>query len=208
MNIQPIVEGAGEVRAVPVLLRRLRDVANAYPLEVNPPIKRPRADLVREAGVRKAVRLARKQSDCGGILIVFDSDDDCPNEVAPRVQGWGQSESSPIPCYVVMPAREYEAWFLAAVESLRGIRGILPDATSHPDPDMRRGAAEEIRRRMQPNRRYSKPVDQPALTARFDMATVYRRCRSFRHMVSAFGMLAAGAGITLEQWPPSDWLTS
>ena len=35
MNIQPIVEGHGEVEAVPVLLRKLRDIAQTYPLEIN-----------------------------------------------------------------------------------------------------------------------------------------------------------------------------
>jgi hypothetical protein len=191
-----------------VLLRRLVVAANAYPLDVNQPIRRPRTDLVREDGVRKAVRLARKQADCAAILIMFDSDDDCPKDLAPQVQLWGQDEANPIPCLVVMPTREYEAWFLAAIESLRGVRGILADATSHPDPESRRGAAEELRKRMQPNRRYSKPVDQPALTGRFDMATAYQRCRSFRRMVSVFGLLAAGAGIALDQWPPLEWVTA
>jgi hypothetical protein len=33
MNIQPIVEGAGDVSAVPVLLRRLRDEAALYQVD-------------------------------------------------------------------------------------------------------------------------------------------------------------------------------
>ncbi len=89
MNIQPIVEGDGEVAALPVLLRRLIQTSNAYPLDVNQPIRRTRTDLVREAGVRKAVRLARLRPDCAAILIVFDGDDDCPKDIAPRVQAWG-----------------------------------------------------------------------------------------------------------------------
>ena len=208
MNIQPIVEGDGEVSAVPVLLRRLRDAAGAYSLGVNAPIRRARTDLVREDGVRKAVRLARLQQDCAAILIMFDSDDDCPKEIAPLIQAWAQTESSPIPCFVVIPTREYEAWFLATVESLRGVRGILVDATSHAAPESPRGAAEELRKRMTPNRRYSKRADQPALTDRFDMAMAYRRCRSFRRMVKVFGLLAADVGITIEKWPPSEWMTS
>jgi len=68
MKIQPIVEGDGEVNAVPALLRRLRDLAKAYPLDVNPPIRRSRTDLVREDGIRKAVHVARKQQDCAAIL--------------------------------------------------------------------------------------------------------------------------------------------
>jgi Domain of unknown function (DUF4276) len=205
MNIQPIVEGYGEVGAVPVLLRRLCDAAGAYTLGVNAPIRRLRADLVRENSMRKAVQLARLQPDCGAILIIFDSDDDCPKDLAVPVQTWAQTESSPIPCFVVIPTREFESWFLATIESLRGVRGILLGATSHSDPDSPRGAAEELRKRMTPNRSYSKRADQPAFTDRFDMATAYRRCRSFRRMVNAFGLLAASVGITLEQWPPSEW---
>ncbi len=208
MNIQPIVEGDGEVGAVPVLLRQLRDAAGAYPLDVNTPIRRPRTDLVREDGVRRAVHLARKQQDCAAILIIFDGDDDCPKDIAVRVQAWARSEANPIPCFVVLPNREYEAWFLATVESLRGFRGIQDDATSHPNPESPRGAAEELRGRMTPNRSYSKRADQPALTAQFDMATAYKRCRSFRRMVNVFGLMATRLGITLEQWPPSEWMTS
>jgi len=207
MNIQPIVEGDGEVGAVPVLLRRLRDAAGAYTLGVNAPIKRTRADLVRENGVRKAVQLARLQPDCAAIIIIFDSDDDCPKDIALPIQAWAQNESNPIPCFVVIPTREFEAWFLATIESLRGVRGILLDAKSHSDPESPRGAAEELRKRMAPNRRYSKTADQPALTGRFDMAAAYRRSRSFRRMVNAFGLLAASVGITLEQWPPPEWMS-
>jgi hypothetical protein len=205
MNIQPIVEGDGEVTAVPVLLRRLIAYSHAYPLGVGLPIRRPRTDMVREEGVRKAVCLARSRPNCAGILIILDGDDDCPKDIGPQVQEWAQAEAAPMPCYVVIPNREYEAWFLATVESLRGTRGIRDDATSHPDPESPRGAAEELRRRMTPNRRYTKTADQPALTAVFDMAEAHRRCRSFRRMVRAFGLLAADLGIPLGQWPPAGW---
>ena len=208
MNIQPIVEGDGEVGAIPVLLRRLCDVAGAYTLGVNSPISRTRTDLVREDGVRKAVRLARLRPECAAILIIFDGDDDCPKEIAGIVQAWAQTESSPIPCFVVIPNREFEAWFLATIESLRGVRGIRADATSHLDPESPRDAKGQLRKRMIPNRRYDEQADQPALTDRFDMATAFRRCRFFRRMVNAFGLLAESVGITLEQWPPSEWMTT
>jgi hypothetical protein len=48
MNIQPIVEGHGEVPAVPILLRRLRDMCGAFGIEVNRPIRATRSQLVRE----------------------------------------------------------------------------------------------------------------------------------------------------------------
>jgi hypothetical protein len=209
MNIQPIVEGHGEVPAVPELLRRLRNTAEAYGMDVNPAIRKKRSDLVEESQVRKAVRLAMMQEECGAILILFDSDDDAPCEVGPRVQAWAQeeaqTEAGQIPCEVVLAHREYEAWFLAAIESLRGVRGIRPDATSHPDPEGPRGAKGQLEQRMTARKSYSETADQPALTAKFDMAQTYRRCRSFRRMVRAFGLLVTGMGMPLHNWPPPAW---
>jgi hypothetical protein len=73
MTIQPIVEGHGEIEAVPVLLRRLRDLAQAYPLEVNAPIRRHYSDFFDETELRKIVRLALKQP-CNAVLLVVDGD--------------------------------------------------------------------------------------------------------------------------------------
>jgi hypothetical protein len=61
VNIQPIVEGHGEVRAVPILLRRLCDEAQAFAVHVNPPIRRKRSQIVQDSGLRISIRLARLQ---------------------------------------------------------------------------------------------------------------------------------------------------
>jgi len=53
MNIQPIVEGHGEVGAVPELIRRLRNEAQAYALDVNQPIRKRRPELVDESQLRR-----------------------------------------------------------------------------------------------------------------------------------------------------------
>jgi uncharacterized protein DUF4276 len=134
MRVQPIVEGYGEGDAVPVLLRRLRAESGAYGFEVNRPIRRHRSDFVNEDSLRKSVRLALLQDECRAILILFDGDDDCPGTLAPTVEAWAQDEAGQVPCVVVIANREYEAWFIASIESLRGKRGILADAISHPRP--------------------------------------------------------------------------
>jgi Domain of unknown function (DUF4276) len=205
MNIQPIVEGFGEVEAVPVLVRRLRDAAQAFVLDVNQPIRKRRSDLADETQLRKAVRLAQKQEGCGAILIIFDSDKDCPAELGPTVQAWAQDEAGNLPCVVVLAHHEYEAWFLAAIESLRGTRGVRADASSHEEPERPRGAKEQLEQRLVDGRSYSAAADQTAMTAKFDMARAYRRCRSFRRMVRAFGLLAAEVGVPLDPWPPESW---
>jgi len=191
LNIQPIVEGSGDVTAVPVLLRRLRDAALLHQVDVNRPIRRNRNQLVREDAVKTVVRLAMLQPKCGAILILFDSDDDCPLDLAPRLHSWAQDEAGAIPCAVVMAHR----------------RGIRDDATSHPCPELPRGAKEELELWMRQARSYHETADQAALSAIFDMGAAYRGCRSFRHLISAFSGLAMSSGTQIKvAWPPADWI--
>lgn len=192
MKIQPIVEGHGEVSAVPVLLRRLRDEGQAFTLDIGRPIRRRRNELVNSDEVARVVRVALLQPGCAGILIVFDADDDCPKELGPRVQAWAQAAAGAVPCAVVIANREYEAWFLSTLEP------------PHEAPESVRGAKEELRRRL-PGRDYSETVDQASMTALLDLAGAHQRCRSFRRMVRAFEILARAMGIDLVDWPPAHW---
>jgi len=203
--IQPIVEGHGEVGAIPVLLRRLLAEAGVHHIGVGKAIRRKRSELVQEASVRRSVRLALLQPECGGILIVFDSDDDCPRELAPQIEEWARTEAGAVPCGVVMANREYEAWFLASLEALRGVRGIVADASSHAAPEFPRNAKGELRRHMVSGRGYSESVDQAAMTAQMDFAAAHRGCRSFRKMVKAFGDVVGDMGVVLASWPPGVW---
>ncbi len=155
--------------------------------------------------MREAVRLALQQPECRALLVIFDSDDDCPRELAPQLLQWAKKEAQRVPCAVVMAAREYEAWFLASIESLRGKRGIPADAASHPDPEAPRGAKERLEHLMVAGRKYIETSDQAALSAEFDMKPVYRRCRSFRHMVTAFGRLVQALDCLGTDWPPPAW---
>jgi hypothetical protein len=205
MNIQPIVEGQGDVAAVPVLLRRLRDFAEVFEIDVNSPYRLPRNQFVDEARLRKLIRRAKTDEGCGAILLLCDSDDDCPKEMAPQIQQWARAEAGTLPCEVVMAKREYEAWFIATIESLRGVRGIREDATSHPDPETPRNAKGQLEERMGKNASYFEKADQPALSAVFNLPLAHARCRSFRRMVKAFGSLAEGMGHPIAVWPPEDW---
>lgn len=212
MMIQPIVEGYGDVKAVPVLLRRFVDLSQLWEhVRIGSPIRRQRSELVRRPGVEKAIGLARAQG-ADAVLILFDGDDDCPAKLGPKVQRWAKRAAGDIPCQVVMPHREYEAWFLAAVESLRGLRGVRPDALPPLDPERPRGAKEQLEGMMRSRdegaaagtRGYLEVIDQPAFSARFSMDAAYAGCRSFRKMTSAFGALLQATGYDAPPWPPFD----
>lgn len=205
MNIQPIVEGHGEVAALPILVRRLRDDSQAFNIDVNRPIRATRAQLVREDTLKQRVRLALLQEQCGAILIVFDADDDCPKHLAPTIQRWANEESAPVPSAVVMANREYEAWFLASIDSLRGRRRIRNDAAFSLNPEVPRAAKHELEQCMIEGSTYSETVDQPALSSLFELQQAYAKSRSFRRLVNAFCLLAMQLGNAPIDWPPASW---
>lgn len=208
MKIQPIVEGHGDVRALPVLLRRLMAEGQVWEIGVGRPIRRRRDQLVRENEIKRTVELARIQPDCAAILILFDGNSDCPAELGPAVQAWAQAAARGVPCRVVLAHREYEAWFLATIESLRGYRGVRDDAQPHPNPEEPRGAKRQLEARMCANASYLETTDQPAFSANFSLPDAYHRSRSFRKLTCAFGFLARSMGQELEAWPPPAWISA
>lgn len=203
MTIQPIVEGHGEVRALPVLLRRILHEMEVWEVGVGPPIRYSRGQLVQEPFLKMVVEVAGRRKDCGAVLVLMDSDGECPAQLGLRLYQWAAATS--VPCEVVLAHREYEAWFLAAVESLRGHGGIREDAEPYPDPENPRGAKAKIAERMRGGRTYLAKANQAALSAKFSLSDAYRRSRSFRKFTTAVGSLVRAMGRDLAEWPPTAW---
>jgi hypothetical protein len=199
--IQPIVEGHGEVSAVPVLLRAIAQRMAVHYVEVASPIRRPRSKLVQQESLVQAVELARIQLGCQAILILLDADDDCPKTFVSDLQGWAQHAAHPIPCAVVLANREYEGWFLSCIESLRGCRGILETSVSEVTPEGIRGAKAALEDKMKPGRKYLETTDQAALSALADWEIVYGACRSFRKFVKETKRLLAECNLQPAAWP-------
>lgn len=188
--IQPVVEGHGDVAALPVLVRRILTAIGAPQLAVNPPIRRPRAHLVTKQGLQKAVELACLQENCAAVLVVFDSDDDCPREILPRLVAWAAEVAGSVPCGIVLANREYEAWFLAAIESLRGQRRISSSARRPVDPEEVRDAKGYLNEYLPETSPYTETRDQPALSARLDIDQAAVYSRSFRKLLKEVRSLA------------------
>ncbi len=176
-----IVEGHGEVEAVPVVVRRIAERESPLSdVRILGPIRISKDRLVKAGELERAVELAARLTGLpGGVLVVLDSDDDCPAEQGPALLARAVEARSDRPIAVVLAKREFEGWLLAAAESLRGQRG-LPDNLQPPaDPEAIRGAKEWLTGRMMASRVYSPTLDQPALSARFDLDLARKRSESF-----------------------------
>lgn len=90
-------------------------------------------------------------------------------------------ESAGLPVAVVLAVREFEAWFLAGLESLRGALGIPDRATYDGDPEEPRGAKGQFERVL--GRPYLDVDDQVRFVSRIDPAMVRANSPSFDKLV-------------------------
>ncbi|NRD55933.1 DUF4276 family protein [Corallococcus exiguus] len=182
MKLGLIVEGHGEVRAAPILVRRLTQwLAPEVHPEVLLPHRIPRGQLVKEDELRRAIELtARKVGDEGRILVLLDADKDLPCVLGPRLLTWARAQRANRSISVVVAQCEYEAWFLAAAESLRSQRGLPANLDAPAQPERIRDAKGWLGNHMPSG--YSETIDQPALTSAFDLEAA-RRADSFDKLV-------------------------
>ncbi|RKG56200.1 DUF4276 family protein [Corallococcus sp. AB011P] len=188
MKLGLIVEGHGEVIAAPILVRRLTQwLAPAVHPEVLLPHRIPRGQLVKEDGLRRAIELtARKVGDTGRILVLLDADKDLPCVLGPRLLAWARAQRANRIISVVVAQCEYEAWFLAAAESLSSQRGLPASLRAPSEPESIRDAKGWLGNHMPSG--YSETIDQPALTSVFDLEAA-RRADSFDKLVRDMGTL-------------------
>ncbi|TBV06841.1 DUF4276 family protein [Stutzerimonas kirkiae] len=185
ITIASIVEGDGEVSALPVLLRRLAIEHNSSAI-VNPlqPI-RVRRDrfLKKEEEFRRQLLLAAaKCGEDGWILVVLDADDDCPKLLGAEIYRRARQHVPHRRLSIVLANREFEAWFIAAAQSLDGVRGFSICATEKVEAEAPRNAKGWVKTHM-PGKAYSEVLDQPAFTAKMDLQQASDNSRSFRKLI-------------------------
>lgn len=183
IRLAAIVEGHGEVDAVPVLIRRIAGEIDPGAVVNVKPVMRVRASrLIKQGEIERQVeRAARKLGGNGAIFILIDCDWDggCPAYEGPLLLERARNVRRDMPMSVVLAKKEYESWFIAAAESLRGKRGLTDNLVGAENPEDIRGAKEWLSRHMPPNSPYAETTDQPALTAIFDMQAAARQADSF-----------------------------
>lgn len=193
--IATIVEGHGEVQALPVLLRRL--AVQLHPsgyVDAATPHRVPRDTLLKPGGLETAMTtLIRQFPHANGILVLLDADDDCPVEMANDLKIRAQQLRSDITVSVVLPMIEFEAWFLAAASSLAGRYGLPEDLKEPDDCESVRGAKEWISKRMSGNSTYQPPAHQAGFVKHFDIALARKNSPSFDKFCRDVARLMAGS---------------
>jgi hypothetical protein len=208
--IVPIVEGRGEVAAVPILLRnwlRFRRYRNVE-IDFDGPVfaggKGTLAaahDRARRRGVEHYVHLALlRQPDV--ILVLLDADEDCPVTLGGGLLARARTlVPANYPIGIVVAKREYEAWFLAAFPSTRFRQALAELGFPLPRQSLPRGTdveaiadcKKEVARLL--GLKKSSPTQhQPTLTGCLTFTRgMSRRSRSFRKLLEELHRLLVQA---------------
>lgn len=188
-----VVEGHGDVRALPLLatrvLRELLAITGAHWVIEADAIRHPRSRLVDESHpspkrpcelgmVGRAIDQALAR-DAAAVLLVVDADDDCP-------AAWGrslpiQAPSRPVPIAGVMASREFESWLLAGhtVHQRAAARAVDPERSP-------RDAKKALSRLV---RGYTENTHQLEVTRTIDVRSAWENSASFDKLVRSIAKL-------------------
>ncbi|MBN1588497.1 MAG: DUF4276 family protein [Pirellulales bacterium] len=194
LNLCCIVEGKGEVGAVRVLMERLstESAGKFWVNLVKTPLRTNKYRLIKrddDTELAKKIRLAvlnlRDCSSPKGILILIDADDDCPAELGPELLCRARGVRSDVPITVVLAKGEFEAWFLAGIEGLRGKHGFPPELPVFENAESVRDAKGKLSELLVSNHVYKPTADQASVTSVFDLSTARERSPSFQKLCRA-----------------------
>ncbi len=184
-KIVALVEGPGDVEAVPELLRKVLYEKQQWTWQVARPKRVGGLGALKKRLV-KFMTYAERDAEEGGILILLDLDDGCPETEAINLARQIKSLNLSCPVAIVFAHREYEAWFLASLDSIVKQFNLLPTGlTCKGDVERIRDVKGWLTRQMPPGRAYKPTIHQTRLTTWIDLDIACQNSRSFRRLCNA-----------------------
>src|SRR5271169_5483405 len=107
VRIGCVVEGHGEVESVPALIRRIAGQLDpALAVEIPHPVRVTKSKLLKPRELERAVELAALNAgQDGGVLILLDSDEDCPARLGPLLLGRVRAARADLNSSIVLAKR-------------------------------------------------------------------------------------------------------
>ena len=171
---------------MPLLLRRILNEKNIHHVKIETPINaHSRDNIIKQDGLERFVKVALKREKCDALLVVLDSEGECPAELGVWLANRLRARFPHIPSAVALANRCYESWLLASVETISGKRDLAEFTEEIPDPESIPSPKRWLTDRMQGTRAYKETRDQVALTHFVDLHLVRNRSRSFRRLENA-----------------------
>lgn len=184
-RIAAVVEGHGEVDAVPLLLRRTLQHFNweaRFEIATEKAVRAAGSGSIKgqwdkeaERGIEHWVDLAAQVHKAQAVLVIVDADKDCPKSLGPALLERARRARPDLCIGLVLAKREYESWILSAWHWLWRA-GVLKSSAQEPAPN----AIEQLtnpkgRLRSSLIAGYSETTDQSALSRFIQFGQNYLR---------------------------------
>lgn len=195
-KIVPIVEGEGEVTALPPLLTNALHRMGVYDISVSlPKNAKGRDNLIKPSGLETFLERALIDKDCGAVLVLLDAEDGCALQIARGFAARIAARNPPCVVAVVGAAPMFENWIVASLETVRGQPlggrpGIAANNLIPPDAEAVKGKAF-LNHAFPRNsgRAYKETLDQEAMARLIDHDLAHTNSRSFRRFVNAVAQM-------------------
>lgn len=202
LRVVAIVEGAGEVEALPVLLRRIGlELLGDVEVEALKPFQmKGRSEIVSERRsklpnaidtcLRKLESAQRPTPSVAKLLLILiDADGECPVLLMRELRARPEIANARGEVAIVVATRNYETWLVGGAS---GFADLLKTSKSlPPDPEIA-GLGESWLKANLRRGVYSKTVDQRRLSGLMDLAGCRQGCPSFDKLCRE---LARAAGV-------------
>lgn len=185
-RILPIVEGDGDVLAVPVLIRRILHAHQRFDIQVLPPHKRGELPKVK-ANFPRIFQVAALEN--AAVLCVLDFDCKQCNDVLQDEYGLRQQAQQihpHIPFAACLIVKEFESLFLWDETSTRqALPHILPSTRFPNNPEDIRPAKEWLSDAQPTGISYKPTVHQAKLAAAVNLQILRKRSPSYQRLEAA-----------------------
>ena len=191
-TIIPVVEGAGDVDAFPVLLRRI--LVERYH---RPDVSVAQRNMVVRANGRSNLerkfenflQYAQYKPECDAILVLLDTYGRCPVVLAQGLTDRCVQMGLTPPVEIVCAHWSYESWFLASLDTIKGHRGISDAAALSQEAEDIPNPKLWLTNQMPRGQAYKETLHQASLSSLIDIEMAYRNSRSFRKLCHSLELL-------------------
>ena len=168
LTIVPLVEGDGDADALPELLVRiLHEKYNRYDVLVaqgKTKVVKANGRSNLEKKLHRFLAHAQKKPKCGAILILVDADIDCPVKLGEDISQRRTQIGTKYPVQIVCARRSYESWFLASLNTIKGLHGIPTTTTLSGEPEAVPNPKQWLSNQMPSGQAYKETLHQASFS--------------------------------------------
>ena len=185
-RLLPIVEGHGEDKAVPLLLRRILESQGIYSFQILPARRYGEYPSVIKNFDHLFLAAIKEKAPILWVMDFDAKDYDCPVREALRLYARADTLRPGWPLKIVFLVKEYETLFLHDETATRTVFPDIPRHTVFPSqPELIRGAKEWLSEKRPKGMAYKETIHQAKITAHLNIDQLRQKSGDFAHLERA-----------------------